>query len=122
MKKIALFIFLIIINYTLNAQTEKYPKGIYMSFQEVIDENPSENDTVELEKRTKGKIKMNGGNDYQLNPVDKNVKRKVLIKQVYAYSDGNDLFLNSFKHELQFWYSKVEGENENYFVLMQEYQ
>jgi len=49
-------------------------------------------------------------------------KRKVLIKQVYAYSDGNDLFLNSFKHELQFWYSKVEGENENYFVLMQEYQ
>jgi len=69
------------------------------------------------ELRTKGKIKMNGGNDYQLNPVDKNVKRKVLKKQVYAYSDGNDLFLNSFKHELQFWYSKVEGENENYFVF-----
>ena len=59
MKKIALFIFLIIINYTLKAQTEKYPKGIYMRFQEVIDKNPSENDTVELEKRTKGKIKMN---------------------------------------------------------------
>ena len=117
MKKIALFIFLIIINYTLKAQTEKYPKGIYMRFQEVIDKNPSENDTVELEKRTKGKIKMNGGNDYQLNPVDKNVKRKVLKKQVYAHSDGNDLFLNSFKHELQFWYSKVEGENENYFVF-----
>ena len=115
MKKIALFIFLIIINYTLKAQTEKYPKGIYMRFQEVIDKNPSENDTVELEKRTKGK--MNGGNDYQLNPVDKNVKRKVLKKQVYAYSDGNDLVLNSFKHELQFWYSKVEGENENYFVF-----
>ena len=117
MKKIALFIFLIIINYTLKAQTEKYPKGIYMRFQEVIDKNPSENDTVELEKRTKGKIKMNGGNDYQLNPVDKNVKRKVLKKQVYAYFDGNDLVLNSFKHELQFWYSKVEGENENYFVF-----
>ncbi len=117
MKKTTIFIFLIIINYTVKAQTEKYPKGIYMSFLEVIDKNPSENYNVELEKRTRGKIKMNGGNDYQLNSVNKNVKRKVLKKQVYAYSDGSDLFLNSFKHELQFWYSKVDGENENYFVF-----
>ena len=117
MKKIILFIFLIVINYTLKAQIEKYPKGIYMSFQEVLDKNPSENYTVELEKRTKGKIKMNGGNDYQLNPVNKNVKKKILKREVYAYSNGTDLFLNSFKHELQFWYSKVDGENDNYFVF-----
>ena len=88
-----------------------------MSFQEVLDKNPSENYTVELEKRTKGKIKMNGGNDYQLNPVNKNVKKKILKREVYAYSNGTDLFLNSFKHELQFWYSKVDGENDNYFVF-----
>lgn len=117
MKNLALITFLVVINYSLKAQTETYPKGIYMSLQEIIDKNPSENYTVELEKRSKGKIKMNGGNDYQLNPVDKNVKKKVLKRQVYAYSDGNDLFLNSFKHELQFWYSKVDGENDNYFVF-----
>jgi len=115
MKKTALIIFLFVINYTLEAQTETYPKGIYMNFQEVKEKKPSGNYAVELEKRSKGKIKMNGGNDYQLNPVNKNVKKKVLKRQVYAYSDGNDLFLNSLKYELQFWYSKVEGENDNYF-------
>ena len=73
-----------------------------------MNKKPSENFNVELEKRSKGKIKMNGGNDYQLNPVDKNVKKKILKREVYAFSDGTDLFLNSFKHELQFWYSKVE--------------
>ena len=117
MKKITLFIFLIVINHTLEAQIEKYPKGIYMSFQEVIDKSPSENFTVELEKRSQGKIKMNGGNDYQLNPVKKNVEKKFLKREVYAYSNGTDLFLNSFKHDLQFWYSKVEGENDKYFVF-----
>lgn len=117
MKKITLVFLLLVINYSIKAQMETYPRGIYMSFQEVKEKNPSENYTVELEKRSKGKIKMNGGNDYQLNPVNKNVKKKVLKRQVYAYSDGNDLFLNSLKHELQFWYSKVDGENDNYFIF-----
>ena len=117
MKEITLIIFLVIINYSIKAQTDTYPKGNYMNFQEIKDKNSSKNYVVELEKRSKGKIKMNGGNDYQLNPIDKNVKKNVLKKQVYAYSDGNDLYLNSFKHELQFWYSKVDAENENYFVF-----
>ena len=117
MKKVLLIFFLCLLNHNLKAQTESYPTGIYMNFQEVMNKKPSQNYNVELEKRTKGKIKMNGGNDYQLNPVDKNVKKKILKREVYAYSDGTDLFLNSFKHELQFWYSKVEGENDNYFVF-----
>ena len=117
MKKITLIFFICLSSYILKAQTESYPKGIYMNFQELVDKKPSESYPVELEKRSKGKIKMNGGNDYQLNPVNKNVKKKILKRDVYAYSDGTDLFLNSFKHELQFWYSKVEGENNNYYVF-----
>lgn len=117
MKKIVLIFVICLFNHTLIAQTESYPHGIYMSFQEVMDKSPSENPVVELEKRSQGKIKMNGGNDYQLNPVDKNVKTKTLKREVYAYSNGDDLFLNSFKHELQFWYSKVEGENDRYFLF-----
>lgn len=117
MKKIVLIIFLFLMNYTLKAQTESYPKGIYMNFQEVIDKKPSENYPVELEKRSKGKIKMNGGNDYQLNPINKHPKKKILKREVYAYSNGANLFLNSFNHELQFWYSKVDGENDDYFVF-----
>ncbi|ALM08567.1 hypothetical protein SB49_12695 [Sediminicola sp. YIK13] len=117
MKNILLIILLVVANYSIKAQTDTYPKGSYMNFQEILDKTPSENFSVELEKRSKGKIKMNGGNDYQLNPIDENIKNNVLKKEVYAYSDGNDLYLNSFQHELQFWYSKVDGENDNYFVF-----
>ena len=78
MKKVLLIFFLCLVNQNLKAQTESYPTGIYMNFQEVMNKKPSENFNVELEKRSKGKIKMNGGNDYQLNPVDKNVKKKIL--------------------------------------------
>ena len=105
MKKIILITVLTLFNYLLNAQSEEYPKGIYMSFQEILDKTPSSNHLVDLEKRSKGKIKMNGGNDYQLNPVNKNVNKKVLKKQAYAYSDGNDLFLNAFHYEVD----KVTG-------------
>ena len=117
MKKILLIFFICLFNYVLKAQMEPYPKGIYMSFQELMDKNPSGIYIVELEKRSTGKIKMSGGNDYQLNPVNKNVKKKFLKREVYAYSDGTDLFLNGFKHELNFWYSKVEGENDKYFIF-----
>lgn len=104
-------------NYSIEAQIGDYPKGIYMSFQEVIDKNPSKYDKVELEKRSKGKIKMNGGNDYQLNPINKKVKKKFLRNEVYAYSEGGELYLNCYKHELYSWYTKVKGENEDYFVF-----
>ena len=117
MKNLILITFLVVITYSTKAQTESYPKGIYMNFIEVIEKKPSKNYTVDLEQRSQGKIKMNGGNDYQLNPVDKSVEMKFLKREVFAYSDGTDLYLNSLKHELQFWYSKVDGENDNYFVF-----
>lgn len=34
-------IFLLVINYTLKAQTKIYPKGIYMGFQEVKEKKPT---------------------------------------------------------------------------------
>lgn len=117
MKNYLLIISLVLLSNVLNAQTDNYPKGIYMNFQEVIDKSPSDKFNIELEERSKGKIKMNGGNDYQLNPVNKNVSKRLLKREVYAYSDGSDLYVNCLKHELQFWYSKIEGENEKYFVF-----
>ena len=117
MKNIILIFIICFCSHTLKAQTETYPKGVYMNFQEVMSKNPSKKYNVELEKRSQGKIKMNGGNDYQLNPVNNNVKKKKLKREVYAYSNGTDLFLNSFKKGLQFWYSKVEGENDKYFLF-----
>ena len=117
MKNLILIIALICFNNHSNAQTSSYPEGVYMDLQEVLDKAPSKTAHVELEHRTPGKIKMNGGNDYQINALDKDVKRSFFLKEVFAYSDGTDLYINSLKYELQYWYSKVEGENENFFFF-----
>ncbi len=117
MRNTILVIVCIALNYALSAQTELYPHGIYMDLQEVLNKAPSGDFSVELEKRSTGKIKMNGGNDYQINSADKAVKKTFLLKDVYAYSEGSDLYLNCMKYELQAWYTKVEGENNNYFFF-----
>lgn len=99
------------------SQLETYPKGAYASLQEVLEKTPSSDFDVEIERRSKGKIKMVAGNDYQLNPIDKSVKKKFLKKELYAYSDGSSLFLNGKKYEIQFWYCKIEAENDDYLVF-----
>lgn len=117
MRIIVSVILLAVLCHPLYAQMENYPKGLYMNIQEVFDKKPSEDYNVELEKRSSGKIKMNGGNDYQINSEDKAVKRSFLLKDVYAYSEGSELYLNCFKYELQYWYTKIEGENNKYFFF-----
>lgn len=117
MRNVILVFLFICLNNAVYAQTESYPQGLYMDLQEVFDKKPSGDHSVELEERSAGKIKMNGGNDYQINSVDKAVKRAFLFKEVYAYSEGSDLYLNCYKYELQAWYTRVEGENQKYFFF-----
>ena len=114
MKKVILIFALVFSSIYSFCQISDYPKGMYMSFEELINKNPSENFNVELEKRTRSKIKMNGGNDYQLNSNDKFIKRKVLYKNVLAYSDQNNLFINCFKFKLQGWYTKIESDKSHF--------
>jgi methyltransferase-like protein len=94
----------------------KYQKGIYLTYDEVIANKPSANYNVELEKRTENEIKMNGGNDYQLNALDGTTNRSNLKKLVIAYSDGENLYLNCTKLEISKWYAKVIS-NKKYFVF-----
>lgn len=94
----------------------KYQKGIYLSYDEVIANKPSANYNVVLEKRTESEIKMNGGNDYQLNTLDDSTNRSDLKKLVVAYSDGENLYLNCFKLEISKWYAKVISDKK-YFIF-----
>ena len=64
-----------------------------MTFDEILQNKPSANYNVALEKRTEGEIKMNGGNDYQLNALDNSTNRGQLKKEVEGYSDGENLYL-----------------------------
>jgi len=95
---------------------EIYPKGSYMSFEEIKAKTPSENFDLTIEKRSKSDIKMNGGNDYKLISADKSIKRNVLKKEIFAYSTGDTLFINSLHYKLQTWYSKIISDGK-YFVF-----
>lgn len=117
MRNLGMLLVFVFLSINVQSQTENYPQGLYMNLQEVLDKKPSAALKVELEQRSPGKIKMNGGNDYQINSDDKTVKRSFLLKEVFAYSEGSHLYLNCLNFELQTWYAKVEGENGNYFFF-----
>lgn len=98
---------LAVISLSASGQQQNYPKGAYMDFDEIVNKTPSEEYDLEVIKRTKGDIKMVGGNDYKIFSSDKSIKNKILKKEVWAYSDGDTLYLNCFQYKVQPWYAKV---------------
>lgn len=106
MKKFAFF-WLILTSPFVQAQQDSYPKGSYMNFEEIRSKSPTGPVSVSIEKRTKGEIRMNGGNDYELVATDGSVSKSVLKKKIAAYSDGDTLYLNCLPLKLQIWYAKV---------------
>jgi len=115
MRKIILILAVLLISFSVTSQ-EFYPKGSYLSFEELKAKTPSENFDLTIERRTKSDIKMNGGNDYKLISADKSIKRKVLKREIVAYSTGDSLFINGLPYKLQTWYSKIISDGK-YFVF-----
>lgn len=110
MKTPLLLIITIILSAHLPAQTTQYPKGVYMSFEELQAKTPSQPLELTVTKRTKGNIKMNGGNDYLLTTSSKDIKTSFIKKEIFAYSTGDSLYLNGRPLKVQTWYSKVVRE------------
>lgn len=100
--------------FQLNAQTT-YPEGVYMSMEEIRTKSPSKQLNIEIIERTKGDIRMNGGNDYKLVSPDKSVKKRVLKKDIWAISDGTHLYINCLQHKCQTWYAQVDTEGDSLF-------
>lgn len=96
-----------LISFLAVGQSTDYPKGVYMSFDEIIKKSPSVSEELEIERRTPGDIKMSGGNDYKLFKSDKSVKKKTIKKEYYAYSDGDSLYINCIHYKIQPWYAPV---------------
>ena len=89
-KKFVFPIVLLLISPNLFAQSQdlSYPKGIYLSVEEINAEKPSIVKELKVEKRTIGEIKMSGGNDYRLAPLDKSVSKKEIKKKFLALIYG----------------------------------
>jgi len=108
MKNAITFVFLLILSgFQANAQQQKYPKGAYMSFEEIVKKTPSKQLDLTIEKRSKGDIKMVGGNDYKLTTEDKSIEKKMLKTELWAYSLGDTLFINCFQYKVQLWYACI---------------
>ena len=116
MKKITFLLMTLLISFYVSSQG-LYPEGCYMNYEELKSKTPSKNYELTIEKRTNSDIKMNGGNDYKLISPDKSIKRKVLKKEILAYSDGDSLFINCLPYKLQTWYAKIISDGQ-YFVFI----
>tara|TARA_R110002051_G_scaffold130577_2_gene204441 strand:- start:50323 stop:50967 length:645 start_codon:yes stop_codon:yes gene_type:complete len=118
------------LSHLLNAQDFTYPKGIYMSFEEILKKEPSNSASLEIIKRSNTDIKMSGGNDYKLRSNDKLISNKDIRKDFWGYSKGDTLFINCFQYEIQQGYTPLLSDGK-YLVItaglssnldMQEYQ
>lgn len=85
-----------------------YPKGCYMSLEEILNKMPSRQMDIEIVERTKKDIQYTGGNDFMLVSPNKKIKKRVLKKDIWAVSDGVDLFLNGYRMDIFTWYAKIE--------------
>jgi hypothetical protein len=110
------FLIVIILNvWQLDAQTI-FPKGAYMTQNELLERKPGKDFDFVVEKRSGADISMNGGNNYKLLRSDSTMKRKIYFRKMMAYSDGEYLYINGLHTELQKWYCRVEHEGR--FLLM----
>lgn len=105
MKKLAFLVLFLTIIGSANGQT--YPKGIYMSFDEIKARTPSLQTDLTVRERPKSDIFMYGGSDYVLERRDKTIKKSFLRKDILGYSDGDALYLNCDKLKTGFGYAKV---------------
>ena len=100
-----LLVALLVLTQNLAAQ-QQYPRGIYMSFEEIQNKQPSLSDSAVVKKRNEFDISMVGGNDYRIKSSDKAIK-EILKCKAWAYSDGDTLYINCRQYKAQSWYAKV---------------
>jgi hypothetical protein len=90
-----------------NSQTNHFPKGAYMSFDEIINKTPTKQLDLQIVKRTMSDIKMNGGNDYKFVSKDKSIHKKTIKREICAYSFGDTLYINCIHFYMQIWYAPL---------------
>ncbi len=112
--RIVLIIGLIFLFVNSFAQNTIYPKGCYMNIKELRSKKPSQFFEAEL------KIKYIDGSDtptYRLKKKDSTVKKKFFRNKVFAYCDGDDIFLNGRHLWIKVDYCKVINRGGKYLMV-----
>ena len=111
---VLLMIIVLLSNCTF-AQSTTYPRGGYRNLEEFKNKQPSIPFIFTIEKRTKGDIMMNGGNDYKI--LSDSISKKTIKKELFAVSNGDTLFINCGPKQAQYWYANVITEGK-YIAFM----
>ena len=82
----------------------KYPVGCYMSFQELRDREPSQKCGLMVLKKSKGEKFVSTANDFTLTG---SLSEQVLKNEMWAYSNGSNLYVNGEKVQLYGDYAEI---------------
>jgi hypothetical protein len=94
--------FLLWLPTTAQSQTE-YPAGVYMSQKELLAKIPSQHYNLTIEP-------MANGINFRVRSPEKEIKRVVINRKIWAISDGETLYLNGIQIEFEPQYLKVVHE------------
>src|SRR5689334_7744350 len=81
-----------------------FPKGIYMSYEELKSGKPSHAGEFTVERRSESDIFMVGGNDYKIKSANDSASKGDIKRMYYAISTGDSVFINGLKFEIGQWY------------------
>lgn len=109
---------LILISSNAFAQQDTvYPAGCYMSIEELQTKAPTKHCRLQVSTKKGGTFLGFEANDYTLSSADKCFSKKD-IRDMFAYSDGNVLYLNGAKHDLQGAYVQIVMRGKNYMAFL----
>jgi len=103
--RICITILIFLTTLSARSQRTEFPKGAYMTIEDLVYKIPSSNIELEVHKRSVSDVKWNSGNDYKLK--NKETSRKTIRKKILAYSDGKSLYINCLRYKIQDGYSYV---------------
>jgi len=99
-----------------SAQKTSYPAGAYFSLDDIQKKKPGKQPSFRMEKRDSLSIMSKGGNDFAAVPLKDELPQSTYDEYLLALSDGENLFLNGYKLNMQFGYIDVISEGK-YFLF-----
>lgn len=99
---ILLLILLLLLSLTAQGQTA-YPSGVYMSQKDLVTKTPSQNYNLTIEP-------LNNEINFKIKSPEKEIKRKVINRKIWAISDGETLYVNGYHIDFEPQYLKVVHE------------
>lgn len=118
MHKGVLFLMLNLLCCSVFAQQDTvYPAGCYMSIEELQTKAPGKHCRLQVSIKKAGNFMGFESNDYAISSANDCLSKKEIRSDMFAYSDGQNLYLNGNKHDLQGAYVSIILRGANFMAF-----